>query len=355
MDMSRVSPGWPIVGHAMAVRQLQRSLTVGSPAHAYLFVGPPNVGKTTLALAFAQALLCDSLEARAAGVPCGVCASCRRVAALTHPNLRVIEPDGAAGDEAGGSESGGERKTRKAASRGQIKIDTVREVQRELSLRPYQGDYRVVVLSRADSMNEAAENALLKTLEEPPAYGVLILTAEDVDSLLPTTVSRCQGVTVGLTPISEISAALQARGVEAAEADRLAHLSGGRIGWVFSAVKDPSLLSKRTAALERLDRAVGADRGERLTLAEELAKKPDALPDLLELWQSWWRDALLTQAGCGEWITNIDQRAALDALARRRTTAELAGALRALRAASAALERNANPRLTLEVLLLEWP
>ncbi|MFN8498200.1 MAG: DNA polymerase III subunit delta' [Anaerolineae bacterium] len=355
MDISPASTGWPVVGHAMAVRQLQRSLTAGSPAHAYLFVGPPNVGKTTLALAFAQALLCDSPEARAAGVPCGVCASCRRVAALKHPNLRVIEPDGAAGDDAGDGEGGGERKTRKAASRGQIKIDTVREVQREMSLRPYQGDYRVVILSRADSMNEAAENALLKTLEEPPPYGVLILTAEDADSLLPTTVSRCQGVTVGLTPSAEMGAALRARGVDAAEADRLAHLSGGRIGWAFSAVKEPALLAKRGAGLERLQRALTAERSERLTLAEELAKKPDALPDLLELWQSWWRDALLTGAGCGEWVTNIDQRALLDALAQRRTTAEIAAALRALREASGALERNANPRLTLEVLLLAWP
>ncbi|MFN8483000.1 MAG: DNA polymerase III subunit delta' [Anaerolineae bacterium] len=353
METSVTPLGWPVVGHALAVRQLQRSLTVGSPAHAYLFVGPPNVGKTTLALAFAQALLCGDRDARAAGAPCGVCASCRRVAALTHPNLRVIEPDGAGGDETGDGE--GERKTRKAASRGQIKIDTVREVQRELSLRPYQGDYRVVILSRADSMNEAAENALLKTLEEPPAYGVLILTAEDADSLLPTTVSRCQGVTVGLTPSGEISAALQGRGVAAAEADRLAHLSGGRIGWAFSAVKDPGLLAKRAASLERLGRALAVDRGERLALAEELAKKPDALPDLLELWQSWWRDALLTQGGCGEWVTNSDQRATLDALAQRRSTAELAGALRALREASAELERNANPRLVLEVLLLTWP
>ena len=340
----------------MAVRQLQRSLTLGHPAHAYLFVGPPNVGKTTLALAFAQALLCDDPAAQAAGVGCGVCASCRRVAALAHPNLRVIEPDGSSGDDAGdGDGAGGERKTRKAASRGQIKIDTVREVQRELSLRPYQGDYRVVILSRADSMNEAAENALLKTLEEPPPYGVLILTAEDADALLPTTVSRCQGVTVGLTPSDDISAALGERGVDAAEAKRLAHLSGGRIGWALSAAKDPAMLAKREAAMERLQRALAADRNDRLALAEELAKKPDALPDLLDIWQSWWRDALLAQAGCDEWLINIDQRAALDNIARRRTTAELAGALRAPREASAALERNANPRLTLEVLLLEWP
>ncbi len=355
MDMSPAPGSWPVVGHAMAVRQLQRSLTLGNPAHAYLFVGPPNVGKTTLALALAQALLCDNAAARAAGVPCGVCASCRRVTTLTHPNLRLIEPDGSAGDETGDGESGGERKTRKAASRGQIKIDTVREVQREMSLRPYQGDYRVVILSRADSMNEAAENALLKTLEEPPPYGVLILTADDADSLLPTTVSRCQNVTVGLTPSDEISAALRERGLDAAEAERLAHLSGGRIGWAMSAAKDPALLARRDAAMERLTRALGADRSERLTLAEEMAKKPDALPDILDIWQSWWRDALLAQAGCDTWLINIDQRAGLDAMARRRTTAELAAALRALREASADLERNANPRLTLEVLLLEWP
>ena len=354
-------PTWPIVGHASAVRLLQRSLADGHLAHAYLLVGPPNVGKTTLGLTFAQALLCEDEAARSQGVACGRCVGCRKVRERTHPDLRVVEPDGGSGDDNGavvgesGDVAGAARSKRKAASRVQIKIDTVRDIQRDLSLRPYQGVRRVVLLPQADTLNDAAENALLKTLEEPPPYALLILTAEDAETLLPTTVSRCQQVPLNPVPAPAIAEALVALGQPPDEAARLARLSGGRVGWALQAARDTNLLAKRVAHLDGLARVLKAPRAERLALAEEMAKKPDALPDLLLLWQGWWRDALLTQVGCGEWVTNIDQQAWLDQAAGRRSLETLAQALRATRQTADELERNANPRLALEVLFLSWP
>lgn len=353
-------PTWPIVGHTAAVRLLQRSLADGHLAHAYLLVGPPNVGKTTLGLTFAQALLCEDEAARSQGVACGRCAGCRKVRERTHPDLRVIEPDSGGDDDsgAGASESdvaGAARSKRKAASRVQIKIETVREVQRDLSLRPYQGARRVVLLTQADMLNDAAENALLKTLEEPPPYALLILTAEDAETLLPTTVSRCQQVPLNPVPAPTIAEALVAQGQSPDDAARLARLSGGRVGWALQAARDTNLLARRVAHLDGLARVLKAPRVERLALAEEMAKKPEALSDLLLLWQGWWRDALLTQAGCGEWVTNVDQRPLLDQAAQRRSLETLAQALRATRQTADELERNANPRLALEVLFLSWP
>lgn len=358
------STDWPVVGHTAAVSLLRHGLTGSHLAHAYLLLGPPNIGKTTLGLAFAQALLCEDEAARATGGACGVCAGCRKVRERRHPDLRVIEPDGAAADadssppaedgeaEPRAARGGGKRK---AASRSQVRIETVRDMQRDLALRPYQGARRVVVISQADALNEAAENALLKTLEEPPPYALLILTAEDTDHLLPTTVSRCQQIQMGLVPAPQMAEALEARGVDAAEAERLARLSGGRVGWAITAARDPSVLQRRTAALDYVPRALNASRAERLSLAEELAKRPDALPDLLAQWQGWWRDALLTQSGCDPWVMSVDQMAVLRQVAKGRGPAELAAALRATRQAADELERNANPRLALEVLLLSWP
>lgn len=350
-----------MVGHAAAVRLLQHGLTGGHLAHAYLLLGPPNIGKTTLALAFAQALLCEDETARAAGRACGVCAGCRKARDRSHPDLRVIEPEGAADEESpaiegreGAPTTRGSGK-RKAASRVQVKIETVRDLQRDLALRPYQAGRRVVVITQADAMNEAAENALLKTLEEPPSYALLLLAAEDTEHLLPTTVSRCQQVQLGLVPASLVIDALVERGVETSEAQRLGRLSGGRIGWAINAARDPSILQRRATALDHVPRALAASRAERLTIAEELAKRPDVLPDLLAQWQGWWRDALLTQAGCDAWVMSVDQSAALRQAASRHTTANLAAALRATRQAADELERNANPRLALEVLLLSWP
>lgn len=361
MTISQAASGWPVVGHAAAVRLLQHGLTGGHLAHAYLLLGPPNIGKTSLALAFAQALLCEDATARAEGRACGVCPGCRKARERSHPDLRVIEPDGAADDEpstAEGSDAPPAAKSgskRKVASRAQVKIETVRDLQRDLALRPYQAARRVVVMTQADALNEAAENALLKTLEEPPPYALLILTAEDTEHLLPTTVSRCQQVQLALVPAPQVADALIERGVEASEAQRLARLSGGRIGWAITAARDPALLQRRTAALDHVPRALAASRAERLTIAEELAKRPDALPDLLAHWQAWWRDALLTQAGCDPWVLSVDQSPALRQAASRHTTADLAAALRATRQAADELERNANPRLSLEVLLLSWP
>ena len=348
--------GWPLIGHPSAVRLLQRSLTTERLAHAYLFTGPPNIGKTTLALLFAQALLCEDEAAGAAGLVCGVCSACRRALARTHPDLRLIEPAGAGDDDlSGDSESGASRRSqRKAASRAQIKIETVREVQRELALRPYQGRRRVVVLTQADALNDAAENALLKTLEEPPAHALLLLTAEETEYLLPTTVSRCQQVPLQPVPHAVIAEALVGKGMASADADRLARLSGGRVGWALNAARDPGLLARRAAGLDGLTRVLAASPADRLALAEELSKKPDTLPDMLSMWQGWWRDALLLQAGCGEWVVNVDSEPTLRRLVRREPAA-LTDALRAVRRAAEELERNANPRLTLEVLLLSLP
>ncbi len=360
MTLPTSPPAWPIVGHASAVRLLQRSLADGHLAHAYLLVGPPNVGKTTVGLYFAQALMCEDEAARAQGVACGRCAGCRKTRERTHPDLRVVEPDGGGDDDGvvvgeSGDVAAAVRGKRKAASRAQIKIETVREVQRDLSLRPYQGARRVVLLAQADTLNDAAENALLKTLEEPPPYALLILTAEDAETLLPTTVSRCQQVPLTPVPAPTITEALVARGQTPDDAARLARLSGGRVGWALQAVRDPNLLTRRGTHLDGLARVLKAPRAERLALAEEMAKKPEALPDLLLLWQGWWRDALLTGAGCGEWVTNIDQRPLLDQAAGRRSLETLAQALRATRQTADELERNANPRLALEVLFLSWP
>src|SRR3954447_8053688 len=126
MSISNLA-AWPIIGHTPAVRLLQRSLVEERLAHAYLLVGPPNVGKTTVGLTFAQALLCDDASARATGSACGVCAACRKVRERSHPDLRLIEPEGSADDVAAGlgdaTESGSASKSskRKAASRTQIK------------------------------------------------------------------------------------------------------------------------------------------------------------------------------------------------------------------------------------------
>jgi len=318
---------WGIIGHDWAVRLLRRALAQGELSHAYLFTGPSGVGKETLALALARAALCQSAEKR----PCGLCHDCRLVTSGNHPDLHRVSPETASG------RSG---------------VQQVRELERLLSLTPTMGRYRVAILSNFDQATPAAANALLKTLEEPPAYVLLLLLAPDSDTLLPTIVSRCQMVPLRPLPARQVEQALIERWeVEPQRARLLAHLCGGRLGWAVRAARDPALLQRRTERLEELTRLLGANRVERFRYAAELASNLDAAQETLEWWGGWWRDVMILAAGGAGSLTNVDLEERARQQAQALGVARAAALVQATRRAADLLRRNANPQLTLEVLI----
>lgn len=340
---------WGVVGHAWAIEALEHAVATGRAAHAFLLAGPHGIGKTTLARALARRLMCSGQLP-----PCGECAACVKNLRGTSPDVRVIEglppnwkldKDGPAGPP---RKSDRERRT--------LRIEQVRELQPWLATAPFESPFKVAILRRFEEASEETANAFLKTLEEPPRHVVLILTAQDSSLILPTIASRCQKLTLRPLPLEEIENALTARWhVEPGRAHLLARLSAGRVGWAVRAAADPSLLEAREQALTFLNSLLNENRAERITRAGELAKDAAELPQLLELWLTWWRDVLLLQSGDGLRVTNVDREELLRRQAEQFPTVEVQGALKATRAAARHLEQNANARLVLEVLALSLP
>jgi len=320
---------WQIIGHEWAVALLEQSLASGRMAHAYLFTGPPQVGKRKLALGLAQALNCTGAEQ-----PCGQCPSCRKVAKGTHPDVRVIEGEGASGG---------------------LLIDQVRALQREAVLSPYEGRYRVYVLRRADLSSLEAANSLLKILEEPPQQVVLILTAVEAELLPPTVVSRCQRLDLRPVRQSVVEAVLRERSMEEQQARLVARLSGGRIGWALEVSKEAEVLDSRQQALDRMLQLMDASRVERLDYAWEASRNRDGGRGLLELWTSWWRDLMLVHNQGQDHVLNVDRRDELGSMAGQSTMPQVRLMLDALQSAAVRLEANVSARLAWEGLLLELP
>jgi len=326
--------------------RLRRGIATGHVSHAYLFTGPAQIGKTTLALAFAQALNCTTLsspeqvglfnlgaQASEPNPPCGTCTSCRKISGGVHPDVRVIEP----ADET-------------------LKIEQIRTVQRELALSPYEGRYRVVIFRQMETATAEAANCLLKTLEEPPSRVVLVLTATEPELLLPTLVSRCQHI--GLRPLStaRVAQALETRwGVEVSQAELLARLSGGRLGWAVVAAQDPGVLTRRREQLDCLQALISAGRVDRLAQAEQLSRKEHLIQATLQLWLGWWRDVLLVKAGTDKALINLDQAAQLRRAANRYSLSQIVETIQLIRSISEKLDQNVNKRLALEVLMLRLP
>ena len=342
---------WGLIGQERAVAALERALREGRVAHAYLFVGPERVGKHTLALKLAQALNCERAvgagapayegEERAAE-PCGECSPCRRIANGIHADVQAVTVE--EGEE--GSQKG-------------IHVSQIREVERIAALKPFEGRCRAVIIDPAEEMNAAAQNAFLKTLEEPPPQVVFALVTADESRLLPTIRSRCRRLELRLPATAEVEAALVANGVEADRARLLARLSRGRIGWALEAAGDASLLERREEMLAQARALASMSVAERIDLAERLGgefkRKPEALLAALEAWRDWWRDVLLVQASAEDGTANVDRLAELRQDAARYGRDGVAAFVRAVGEAGLNLQENAQPRLVLETLLLGAP
>jgi DNA polymerase-3 subunit delta' len=384
----RVRPGgddrFATRGHPAATAAVERMIRVGAP-HALLVIGPRSVGKTTLALDLAAGLLCHADDPAAR--PCGTCRSCRLVDAGEHQDLHRLAPEGPGRQVRIGDPEDPEP-------------GTVRHLVRELARLPVEGTRRVAVVEGADRLNEDAQNALLKTLEEPPAGATLVLCADEPERLLPTVRSRSAVLRLGPVAVRAMEELLAEHGVGPPQSGRLARLADGRPGRALALAAAPEAVAAREelarSLLDLVDVGI-ADRlvaGRALLLrAADLARADDAVgegpaasppaepegaPDgaagadakpargtpaerrlaawaLLGAWTAVARDLAVAAAGSPGAVRDIALLDDLAAVAPRVASASVVAFLGRLVRAAELLEANANPELLVDVLVVAWP
>jgi len=332
-----VVPFRDLVDQDHAVLLLRMAIRTGKVSHAYLFVGPPGVGRFDTALAFAQLLNCE----RSGTDACGTCRACTMIASGQHPDVRVVDLEqGKVLDPEDTTKTG-------------IGIKQVLALRREVVYPPFEGRWKVYIFANAETLTTEAANSLLKALEEPPPRVVIVLIAESTIPLLPTVVSRCQLVRFSLIPAPAVERALMERhGVTKARARFVAALAGGQLGRAVRWVTSEEAQQRRDQMLDLLERLEQADLLDRLDAAEDLAKQKDDLPDLLEIALFWYRDILVwQQSGDEDQLINLDRKARIASLAAL-PAAVLNVRIQAVEEAKDALRRNVHPRLLLETLFL---
>ncbi|MBJ7482224.1 MAG: DNA polymerase III subunit [Chloroflexi bacterium] len=369
-------------GHDAAAAHLA-ALLADAPPHALLIVGPRGAGAGTLARDAVATLMCG---APVDGGPCGACRACRLIASGSHTDLVVISPTGVSNT---------------------IKIDQIRALAAGLALFSVEGGRRIALIERADLINEDAQNALLKTLEEPPSRTHVILAAAEDSRLMPTIRSRCAVIRIGLPDANQASELLAERlGVDAPTAVRLLRMSSGRPGLLIDAeatgdaarahaqirrqildftTTSPHARLGQLGALVADARAIlvaGVDDGDAADGSESEdgsddapdvdadpkkkspakrsgkptpAERRAAATELLRLWRGVARDLALVSAGAVDQIAFPEDRAEIEAVAHKLPTATWGEALRTIDKALNALRRNGNPELLLDAAALSWP
>ncbi len=335
----------PVIGHEAVIRHLQRAIRTDRVSHAYLLTGEAGSGRHMVAEAFAQALVCDTLKNALSGedgrpLPadrdidaCGSCISCKKAAGGNHPDIiRVIHE-----------------------KPGVISVQEIREqVVGTAEIRPYEGGRKIYIIPDAEKMNVQAQNALLKTIEEPPPYVVMILLSLTQEALLPTIQSRCVRLSLMPVPDRQIRQYLEETlRIPDYEARKLAAFAQGNLGRAREAALDPEAEARRNAAVGLMKAADRMDAARIAEAARTLKEEKDHITDILDMMLMFYRDVFLFKAS-GEDGNLIfrDEADAVRSQAERTDFRQLYRIFEALDRARVRLGANVNFELTMENLLM---
>lgn len=314
-----------IMGHDRNIEVLRRSLKNGKTAHSYLFEGVNGCGRKKTAIALIQALFCTTLPDDA----CGVCPSCRKIQSGNHPDIHLIAP---------------------LPDKRDISVEQLRELQHDLSLRPYEAPRKACIIDPAERMNPSSANSLLKTLEEPPGNALIILLTENAGMLLPTVRSRCQLMRFAPLSPEHLLTLLEQGGMAPDAASLIAPMSGGSLQKALE-LDNEALVTRREAVLSKVSQININKIATVFDAAEELSGNRDSTIELLDMLLSFYRDAVHLGAGNGD-IVNQSVRPAIESIASKCSLPRNLELLERIYQTRRDVQRNANPKLALDHLFM---
>jgi DNA polymerase-3 subunit delta' len=316
-----------IIGQQKQLTILRSALANGRLHHAYLFLGPEGVGKHLAAVALAKALHCSEVKDDF----CGSCVNCRRIDDGNHPDVRVIEP---------------------LSGKKEISIQQIRELERELNYRSFTGKRKIAIIDPATLLNLSSQNALLKTLEEPPQDCLIVLIAPNEGGLLPTLRSRCLRLSFAPLMRNEIAGFLQSHhGMNGADAEFIAALGMGSIGAALALDKD-DLIERRKIWTGMLSSLKTRDYHGASAAAEALAVNREEALNFLKWAESWFRDLLICSvANDSNDLVNLDMRRQIEQQSSLQGLDSVLSTIAQTAVAAARIQRNLNRRMVLENFL----
>lgn len=318
-----------IVGHEQIKEHMQAAIRDKKPFHAYLFQGEEGVGKEALARTFAAGLQCQS---ESADKPCKECVSCRQMESGNQPDVIWV--------------------TREKASLG---VDEIREqLCNTMDIKPFSSPYKIYLVPEAEKMTEAAQNALLKTIEEPPEYGIVILMTSNISALLPTIQSRC--LTMEFRPLSTAvveSYVKEHCQVPDYQARASAAFAQGNLGKAMRYAKSEDFIERKDHIISLLRHVEQMDLSEMLAVIKDLGTRKDEVRDYIDLMVLWYRDVLLFKATKDiNQLLFQNEASYISREASHRSYEKIEEILQAFEKAKVRLRANVNFDITMELMLL---
>ena len=346
--------GWKTFGHPGATRLLIKSFEANRLAHAYLITGPEKVGKRTLALDMACMVNTEPVAdmfGQSSDIDLSTSHQAERIRAGIHSDVEVIDP----ATELPATPE------RKSVSKTTISIDHIRQIVISGSAtKPFEGMKKVFILDGAHRMVREAETSLLKILEEAPDHVLIVLTSPTAESLSQTVVSRCQ--LLELRPVD--SQVIESKLMERFEADEsqarlLSRLARGSPGWAIDAINDPTIVDAHNQAILRFAEVVSGNIEDRFRYARQTAgqfwRDRSAVFYEMERWIEWWRDVAMIRYKLRDNVINVEWVDLFSEITTEITEEQISTAVTVIEKAREALEANAVPQLTLEVMMLDLP